>query len=75
MTKVYGVRLMATKEQLQAAMQQDKHDTDAILFFLLQAEKDGLMLAGHKASDVLAAAARRCHVSQEELQELREKLA
>ncbi len=48
------------------------YDHAAILFFLVAAERENVMLAGHKATDVLAAAARQLGYSPERIDYIKE---
>lgn len=69
------VRMTATKEDLRSYLEREAADRAALLFFLAGAEKEGLMLQGHHAADVFAAAGRLLRLEPDSLDRVREAVA
>ena len=65
--KIAEVRVRCTKEELQAAMQAHADDVAAVMFFLIGAEREQMMLQGRTAGAVLKAACRLLHISDQQL--------
>jgi hypothetical protein len=65
--QIAKVSFRCTKEELQAAMREDADDRAALLFFLIGAKHENLMLQGRAADAALAAACRLLHISDEGL--------
>ena len=72
MVRRIKVSFSCTKEELQAARRAADEDTAAVIFFLIGAERENLMLQGHTAKATLAAACRLLRISDEQLAKLSE---
>lgn len=60
---------------LKKHQERENYDKAAVMFFLAGAEKDGLILQGHSATDALAAAGRLFGINPEGLAIIRGSLA
>lgn len=69
------VSIRCTGAELRAAMQERADDTAALIFFLIGAEKEGLMLQGRTAKAALEASCRLLDISEEKLARLKEAVS
>lgn len=62
---------VVTREQLLESFRKDDEDRAAVLFFLVQAERENLMLNGRTAREAVEAVGRLLRLSQEDLSKIR----
>ena len=66
------VRARISKDELRAALDQIYEDRACLLFFLIGAEREGVMFQGRRAGEALTSACRLLRISDTELARIKD---